>query len=70
MKKPITGVVFGFTGPIESLTPPMAAGAELAMKEVSDSGALLGGKKVVPVRADSTCGLRTARRGSRRRSSA
>ena len=49
------GVVFGFTGPIESLTPPMAAGAELAMKEVSDSGALLGGKKVVPVRADSTC---------------
>ena len=49
------GVVFGFTGPIESLTPPMAAGAELAMKEVSDSGALLGGKKVVSVRADSTC---------------
>ena len=50
------GVVFGYTGPIESLTPPMAAGAELAMKEVSDSGALLGGAKVVSVRADSTCG--------------
>jgi branched-chain amino acid transport system substrate-binding protein len=33
----------------------MAAGAELAMKEVSDSGALLGGTKVVPVRGDSTC---------------
>ena len=49
------GVVFGYTGPIESLTPPMAAGAELAMKEVSDSGALLGGAKVVSVRADSTC---------------
>ena len=50
------GVVLGFTGPIESLTPNMAAGAELAMKEVSESGALLGGAKVVPVRADSTCG--------------
>ena len=50
------GVVFGYTGPIESLTPQMAAGAELAMKEVSDSGALLGGAKVISVRADSTCG--------------
>ena len=50
------GVVFGYTGPIESLTPAMAAGAELAMKEVTDSGALLGGAKVVSVRADSTCG--------------
>ena len=49
------GVVFGYTGPIESLTPAMAAGAELAMKEVGDSGALLGGAKVVSVRADSTC---------------
>lgn len=49
------GVLLGFTGPIESLTPAMAASAELAMKEVSDSGALLGGKKLVPVRADSTC---------------
>jgi len=49
------GVILGFTGPIESLTPGMAAGAELAMKEASDSGQLLGGKKIVPVRADSTC---------------
>lgn len=49
------GVILGFTGPIESLTPGMAGGAELAMKEVSDSGALLGGSKVIPVRADSTC---------------
>jgi branched-chain amino acid transport system substrate-binding protein len=49
------GVVFGFTGPIESLTPPMAAGVDLAIKEVSDSGALLGGSKVVSVRGDSTC---------------
>ncbi len=49
------GVLLGFTGPIESLTPNMAAGAELAMKEVSDSGKLLGGMKVVSVRGDSTC---------------
>ncbi len=49
------GVLLGFTGPIESLTPDMAASAELAMKEISDSGKLLGGKKLVPVRADSTC---------------
>jgi branched-chain amino acid transport system substrate-binding protein len=49
------GVIYGFTGPIESLTGPMAAGAELAMKEVSDSGLLLGGSTVSSVRADSTC---------------
>jgi len=49
------GVILGFTGPIESLTPSMAAGAELAMAEVTESGALLGGASVVPVRADSTC---------------
>ncbi len=49
------GVILGFTGPIESLTPQMAAGAELAMKEVSDSGKLLDGMTVTPVRADSTC---------------
>lgn len=49
------GIILGFTGPIESLTPGMAGAAELAMKEVSDSGALLGGKTLVPVRADSTC---------------
>ena len=49
------GVILGFTGPIESLTPSMADGAELAMKEVTDSGKLLGGAKVTPARADSTC---------------
>ena len=49
------GVIFGFTGPIESLTGPMAAGAELAMQEVSDSGLFLGGSTVTSVRGDSTC---------------
>lgn len=49
------GVILGFTGPIESLTPAMASSAEMAMKEVSDSGKLLGGSKVMSVRGDSTC---------------
>lgn len=49
------GILIGFTGPIESLTGPMAAGAELAIAEVSDSGLLLGGAKVSSVRADTGC---------------
>ena len=49
------GIILGFTGPIESLTPAMAASAELAFKEASDSGSLLGGEKITPLRADSTC---------------
>ena len=49
------GIILGFTGPIESLTPGMAAGAELAFNEASDSGALLGGSTVSSIRADSTC---------------
>ena len=49
------GVVLGYTGPIESLTPAMAAGAELAIAEVNDSGALLGGMEVASVRGDTTC---------------
>lgn len=49
------GVALGFTGPAESLAPDMATGAELAIKEVSDSGALLGGSTVTAVRGDSTC---------------
>ncbi|MEL6425429.1 MAG: ABC transporter substrate-binding protein [Pseudomonadota bacterium] len=49
------GVILGFTGPIESLTPGMADGAELALSEASASGNFLGGKTLEPVRADSTC---------------
>src|SRR6056297_985944 len=49
------GVILGFTGPIESITPHMGDGAELAMKEVTDSGNFLGGSSVESVRADSTC---------------
>ena len=49
------GIILGFTGPIESLTPAMAASAELAFKEASDSGSLLNGSTITPLRADSTC---------------
>ena len=49
------GIILGFTGPIESLTPAMAASAELAFKEASDSGSLLGGSTIKAERADSTC---------------
>ena len=49
------GILIGYTGPIESLTPPMRKGAEFAMKEVTDSGALLGGAKVISVPGDTTC---------------
>ncbi len=49
------GVFLGFTGPIESIVADMGPAAELAIKEVSDSGALLGGAKVTGVRGDTTC---------------
>lgn len=49
------GVILGYTGPLESITPDMAAGAEMAMAEVSESGALLDGSTVVSIRGDSTC---------------
>ncbi|QMU57599.1 MAG: ABC transporter substrate-binding protein [Boseongicola sp.] len=49
------GVMLGFTGPAESLAPDMAAGAEAAIAEVSESGGLLDGLKVSSVRGDSTC---------------
>ena len=48
------GIILGFTGPLESITPNMATGAELAISEVNASGKFALGN-VVPVRADSTC---------------
>ena len=54
-KKVNVGIILGFTGPIESLTPDMAAGAELAFSEASNSGEFLNGSKINVIRADSTC---------------
>lgn len=48
------GVLLGFTGPLESLAPPIAAGAELAIAEINEAGGI-NGATVTPVRADSTC---------------
>ena len=42
------GIILGFTGPLESITPGMAASAELAIKEASDSGKLPGGITLDP----------------------
>ena len=49
------GIILGFTGPIERLTPAMAESAELAFKEASDSGLLLNGKNIEVIKVDSTC---------------
>lgn len=49
------GIILGYTGPIESLVANMGPAAELAIAEVNDSGALLGGAKVTAVKGDSTC---------------
>jgi branched-chain amino acid transport system substrate-binding protein len=49
------GLLLGFTGPVESLMPPIAAGAELAFDEVNASGLFLGGQQISAIRADSTC---------------
>ena len=49
------GIILGFTGPIETLTPAMRDSAKLAFAEVSSSGALLGGETITPLIGDSTC---------------
>ncbi|NHB77517.1 ABC transporter substrate-binding protein [Rhodobacter calidifons] len=49
------GILLGFTGPVESLMPDIAASAELAKREAGESGLFLGGRSIEPVRADSTC---------------
>lgn len=49
------GILIGFTGPLESVAPEMAAGAELAVAEVNATGAFLGGTMISTVRGDTTC---------------
>ncbi|MCP1168028.1 ABC transporter substrate-binding protein [Limimaricola litoreus] len=49
------GIILGFTGPLESITPDMAGGAEMAIDEVNETGAFMGGAQIEAVRADSTC---------------
>lgn len=49
------GISLGLTGPLESISPAMQKSAEMAMKEVSDSGKLLGGTTIKAIVADNTC---------------
>ncbi|MFD1797533.1 ABC transporter substrate-binding protein [Paracoccus aurantiacus] len=49
------GMHLGFTGPLESMAPDIAAGGEAAAKEVSDSGKFMDGSTVVTSRSDTTC---------------
>ena len=53
------GFLGGFTGPIESLVPPIFEGAKLAVQHVNDQGGILGGKLTI-VQGDSTCADATA----------
>ena len=49
------GILLGFTGPLESLANDMAAGAELAISEVNESGMFLDGATVSSERGDTGC---------------
>jgi branched-chain amino acid transport system substrate-binding protein len=48
------GILGDLTGPIESLAPPIVAGAQLAFDHVNAQGGILGGKIVV-ITGDSAC---------------
>lgn len=54
------GFLGGFTGPIESLTPPIYEGAKLAAQQINDQGGVLGGDTIVVPNADTTCADATA----------
>ena len=49
------GILGDITGPIESLAPPIVAGAQLAFDHVNAQGGILGGGKIVTVVGDSAC---------------
>jgi branched-chain amino acid transport system substrate-binding protein len=48
------GILLGFTGPLESITPGMGTAAEMALTEINGTGKFTLGN-LVPVRGDSTC---------------
>lgn len=49
------GFLGGFTGGIESLTPPIFDGAQLAVEQVNAQGGLLDGQELVMPTGDTTC---------------
>jgi len=49
------GILLGFTGGTESLSPDWAASAEIAVNEANESGLFLGGETITTVRGDTGC---------------
>ena len=49
------GFLGGFTGGIESLTPPIFDGAQLAVTQINEQGGLLGGQMIDMPTGDTTC---------------
>ncbi|OAZ98810.1 ABC transporter substrate-binding protein [Halomonas sp. G11] len=49
------GFLGGFTGGIESLTPPIFDGAQLAVKQINEQGGLLDGQTLEMPSGDTTC---------------
>lgn len=49
------GFLGGFTGGIESLTPPIFAGAQLAVAQINEQGGILGGQTLEMPSGDTTC---------------
>ena len=49
------GILGDLTGPIESLAPPIVAGAQLAFDHVNAQGGILDGGQVVSITGDSAC---------------
>ncbi|MBB3230797.1 ABC transporter substrate-binding protein [Halomonas stenophila] len=54
------GFLGGFTGGIESLTPPIFDGAQLAVKQINEQGGVLDGEEIVMPTGDTTCSDATA----------
>ncbi len=54
------GFLGGFTGPIETLVPPIHQGAALAVDQINQQGGILDGRKLVLLQGDSTCADTTA----------
>ena len=54
------GFLGGITGPLEQLTPPILAGAQLAVDQVNAQGGILGDHKIDLIAGDSTCADATA----------
>jgi branched-chain amino acid transport system substrate-binding protein len=49
------GFLGGFTGPIETLVPPIHDGAKLAVDQINEQGGILDGRTLTLLQGDSTC---------------